>query len=112
MGSTLSILHRLTGLVLALGLLPLTFWLAALAGGARTYGIAADLFASALGQAGLLGWSFAFFFHLLNGVRHLMWDAGYGFEQGQRRLSGWLAAGGAAVLTLCVWALIWHGAHA
>jgi succinate dehydrogenase / fumarate reductase cytochrome b subunit len=112
MGSTLSMLHRLTGVVLALGLLPLTFWLVALAGGDRTYGVAADLFASVPGEAGLIAWSFAFFYHLLNGVRHLVWDAGYGFERTQRHLSGWLAVGGAAVLTLCVWAMIWHGARA
>jgi succinate dehydrogenase / fumarate reductase cytochrome b subunit len=44
----------------------------------------------------------------LNGVRHLLWDAGRGFERVERRLSGWLAVIGAVVLTLCVWVLLWH----
>jgi succinate dehydrogenase / fumarate reductase cytochrome b subunit len=55
--------------------------------------------------------TFAFFFHLLNGVRHLVWDLGYGFERVQRHASGWVAAGGAVLLTLCVWVVIWRAPH-
>jgi succinate dehydrogenase / fumarate reductase cytochrome b subunit len=108
-GNTLSILHRITGIVLALGLLALTYWLLALAGGAVAYGSAAALYGSVPGKALLIGWTLAFFYHLLNGVRHLVWDAGFGFERGQRVASGWLAVGGAVFLTLCVWALAWRG---
>ena len=107
-GNTLSILHRLTGLALALGLLALSYWLVCLAGGDESYGAAARVFASPIGILFLIGWTFAFLFHLLNGVRHLFWDAGLGFERAQRHASGWFAVLGALALTVCVWALLWH----
>jgi len=56
----------------------------------------------------LLGWTFAFFFHLLCGLRHLLWDIGLGFGRSERRASGWLAAAGACALTVGVWSLLWH----
>jgi succinate dehydrogenase / fumarate reductase, cytochrome b subunit len=109
-GNSLSILHRLTGLALAFGLLALCYWLVSLAGGERSYAAAAKLFASPIGLAGLFGWTFAFLYHLLNGVRHLFWDVGYGFERTQRHASGWFAVVGALALTICIWALLRHGA--
>ena len=109
-GNSLSILHRVTGVALALGLLALTFWLVSLAGGEQSYAAAARLFASPAGLAVLIGWTFAFLYHLLNGVRHLFWDAGYGFERTQRHASGWFAVLGAVALTVCLWALLWRGA--
>jgi succinate dehydrogenase / fumarate reductase cytochrome b subunit len=108
-GNSLSILHRITGVALAVGLLALSFWLVSLAGGEQSYDAAAKLFASPVGLAFLIGWTFAFIYHLLNGVRHLFWDAGYGFERTQRHMSGWFAVLGAIALTVCVWALIWTG---
>ena len=107
-GNSLSILHRLTGVALALGLMALCYWLVSLAGGEQSYAAAAKLLASPVGLLVLAGWTFAFFFHLLNGVRHLFWDVGYGFERTQRQLSGWFAILGALGLTLSVWALIGH----
>jgi succinate dehydrogenase cytochrome b subunit len=83
-GNTLSILHRFTGAALAVGLIALSYWFVSLA-----------------------GWTFSFLFHLLNGVRHLFWDAGKGFERTQRHLSGWFAVLGAIALTLCVAAWVW-----
>jgi succinate dehydrogenase / fumarate reductase, cytochrome b subunit len=106
-GNSLSILHRLTGVALALGLIALCYWLISLAGGEQSYVAAAQVFASPLGFLGLIGWTFAFWYHLLNGVRHLFWDAGYGYERTQRHASGWFAVLGAIAATLCVWALIW-----
>ena len=108
-GNSLSILHRLTGIALALGLPALCYWFASLAGGEQSYTAAAKLFASPPGRVVLIGWTFAFLYHLLNGVRHLFWDAGYGFERAQRHASGWFAVVGSIVLTLCVWGLIWAG---
>jgi succinate dehydrogenase / fumarate reductase, cytochrome b subunit len=104
-GNTLSILHRVTGAALALGLLALSYWLVSVAGGPDSYSSAIKLLASPLGLIVLLGWVFAFFFHFLNGVRHLFWDAGRGFERTQRHASGWFAVLGAVVLTLgaAVW---------
>ena len=107
-GNTLSILHRLTGIALSLGLIALVYWLVALAGGEDSYGSAARVFSSVLGRVALMGFTFAFCYHLLNGVRHLFWDMGKGFERTQRHVSGWLAVGGAAVLTVIIWALIWR----
>ena len=109
LGSSLSILHRATGVALAAGLPALGYWLVSLAGGEQTYAAAAKLFASPVGFLFLIGWSFAFLYHLLNGVRHLFWDAGYGFERAQRHASGWFAVLGSIALTLCVWGLIWAG---
>lgn len=106
-GNTLSILHRFTGAALAAGLLALSYWFVSLAGGPDSYAVATRLFASPLGLAVLLGWTFSFLFHLLNGVRHLFWDAGKGFERTPRRVSGWLAVLGAIALTLCVAAWVW-----
>jgi succinate dehydrogenase / fumarate reductase cytochrome b subunit len=107
-GNTLSILHRFTGIGLSLGLLALVYWFVAIAGDAGSYAAAARLFGHPLGLIALLAWSFAFFYHLLNGVRHLLWDAGYGFGRSERHASGWLAVGGALLLTLGAWLLLWR----
>jgi succinate dehydrogenase / fumarate reductase cytochrome b subunit len=106
-GNTLSILHRFTGVALALGLLALSYWFVSLAGGPGSYAGAARVLASPIGLVVLLGWTFSFLFHLLNGVRHLFWDAGKGFERTQRHVSGWFAVLGAIALTLCVAAWVW-----
>jgi len=106
-GNTLSILHRLTGAALGLGLIALSYWLVSLAGGPDSYSAAGRFFGSPVGLIVLLGWTFSFLFHLLNGVRHLFWDAGRGFERTPRHLSGWLAVLGAVLLTLCVAAWVW-----
>src|ERR1700733_14534249 len=90
MGNTLSILHRATGVALALGLVALSYWLMSLAGGGESYDEAMGLFSSPLGLLFLLGWTFSFLYHLLNGIRHLFWDAGYGFERTSRHVSGWV----------------------
>jgi succinate dehydrogenase / fumarate reductase cytochrome b subunit len=110
-GSTLSILHRITGAALALGLLVLSYWLISLAGGAAPYAAAMRVLASPPGLIALMAWTFAFLYHLLNGIRHLFWDAGVGFERTQRHLSGWVVVLGALGLTAFVWGLLWHGTH-
>jgi len=107
-GNTLSTLHRLSGLGLSFGLIALTYWLLALAGDPAGYDAARRFFGGAAGLALLVAWTLAFFYHLLNGVRHLLWDAGYGFERRQRVLSGWAAFLGALLLCGCVWALVWR----
>ncbi len=106
-GNTLSILHRLTGVALAIGLIALSYWFVALASGPQAYAAAMRIFASPPGIVLMVGWTFAFLYHLLNGVRHLSWDIGMGFERTQRHASGWLAVLGAIGLTVAVWALIW-----
>src|ERR1700730_14411090 len=106
-GNTLSILHRLTGVALALGLIAVSYWFVALASGPQSYAAAMRGFASPLGMLVMMGWAFAFSSHLLNGVRRLLWDRGVGFGRPPRHASGWLAVLGAVGLTLGVWALIW-----
>ena len=106
-GNSLSILHRLTGVALALGLIVLCSWCVALASGERAYAAAMRLYESPLGIAVMIAWTFAFMFHLLNGLRHLFWDVGLGFERLQRHASGWFAVLGAVALTAGAWMFIW-----
>jgi succinate dehydrogenase / fumarate reductase cytochrome b subunit len=103
--NTLSILHRLTGVVLALGGFALVAWLLALASGQAAYTGANALLGSLVGQLALLGWTFCFFYHLCNGVRHLAWDAGYGFDKAAARKSGLAAVGVSVLLTVIFWAV-------
>ncbi len=111
MGNTLSILHRLTGIALSLGFAAFCLWLTALAGGERPFAAANRLLASPLGLACAVGATFAFFYHLLNGVRHLFWDVGLGFERGQRHASGWLVVAGAVAFTAGLWLFAGHSAR-
>lgn len=87
--NTLSILHRLTGLMLSLGLLVLTCWLIAIASGTEAFADVQALYASTWFKLPLAGWAFCFFYHLANGIRHLAWDIGYCFEHAQIRAGGW-----------------------
>ena len=101
--NTLSILHRITGVLLSLGFLLLVYWLAAAAAGAERYRSAMDTLASPLAQLVLLGTAFGFCYHLLNGVRHLCFDLGHGFERATARASGWAVGIGALVLGVILW---------
>lgn len=84
----LSILHRFTGIALAAGTLLLVYWLWAAASGQQTYFRANLLIGSWFGRLLLFGWTAALFYHLFNGIRHLFWDAGKGFELRTGYLSG------------------------
>ena len=101
--STLSILHRITGIALAVGTLLLTWWLVAAAAGPEAFATAQGFIGSILGRLLLFGWSVALFYHLCNGIRHLVWDAGYGFEIETTTRSGWTVVAATAVLTLVAW---------
>jgi succinate dehydrogenase / fumarate reductase cytochrome b subunit len=103
--SVMSILHRATGLALSAGAVALTYWLVSLAGGPAAYEHAHRLFSAAWFKLPLIGWSFCFFYHIANGVRHLSWDLGFGFEIEQIRASGW-AVVVAAVLATAVFSAI------
>lgn len=103
--SSLSILHRITGVALAMGTLLLVYWLVAAASGAGAYESAQGFFGSFFGQLILFGWSIALFYHLANGIRHLFWDAGLGFELPEVYRSGWMVVVATAVLTLASWTI-------
>ena len=98
--SVLSILHRITGVALAVGTILLVYWLIAAASGPEAFASAEALIGSWLGRILLFGWTFALYFHLTNGMRHLFWDAGFGFELKTVYASGWTVVALAAVLTL------------
>ena len=101
--SILSILHRMTGVGLAAGALLLGYWLTSAAYGPDTFAQAQDFLASWFGRLVLFGLTFALFYHLLNGIRHLAWDAGWGFDMGTLKVTGWLAIVAAVALTLITW---------
>jgi succinate dehydrogenase / fumarate reductase, cytochrome b subunit len=103
--SIMSILHRLTGVALALGTILLVYWLSALAAGPMSFLAAQHLIGSFVGRLLLFGWTVALFYHLLNGIRHLFWDAGWGFELPDVYRSGWAVVAGTAFLTLLAWVL-------
>lgn len=84
----LSSLHRITGLLLSFGALALACWLVAIATGREAYADVMAMFGAGWFKVPLIGWTFCFFLHLTNGVRHLAWDAGVGFEKGQITASG------------------------
>jgi succinate dehydrogenase cytochrome b subunit len=107
--NTLSILHRITGALLSVCFFLLVYWLAAAAAGPERYAKAMILLGSPLVKLLLAGGLLSFCYHLLNGVRHLFWDAGYGFELPVARKSGWVVAVGSVVLTLVLWFAL--GAH-
>jgi succinate dehydrogenase / fumarate reductase cytochrome b subunit len=79
--SVLSITHRLTGIALAVGSILLAWWLVAVAAGGEVFAATHAFIASPVGVLLLFGWSVAFFYHLCSGIRHLAWDAGYGFAR-------------------------------
>ncbi len=101
--SMLSIAHRITGVALGVGTLLLVYWLAAAAGGPESYAAAQGFIGSFFGQLLLFGWTVALFYHLANGIRHLFWDAGYGFELPTVQRSGLAVLAATAVLTVVSW---------
>ena len=103
--SVLSILHRITGVALGVGTLLLTWWLTAAAYGVAAFTHAQGFMASWFGQLLLLGFTFAFFYHMSNGIRHLFWDMGKGFALETVNKTGWLAVIAAVVLTALAWVM-------
>jgi succinate dehydrogenase / fumarate reductase cytochrome b subunit len=103
--SMLSILHRATGVALSLGSVLLVGWLVAAASGPEAYDCARRMIGAWYGQLLLLGWTYALFYHLCNGIRHLVWDAGYGFDLKTVYRGGWLMVAASVLLTAGAWAL-------
>lgn len=103
--SVLSITHRATGIALSVGIVYLVAWLCAASASADTYAIFAWFNGSVVGRIFLFGWTLCLFFHLFNGIRHLFWDAGYGFELKTAYNSGWAVVGATLVSTVAAWLL-------
>ena len=101
--TVLSISHRATGIALSVGGIALVWWLAAAAGSPEYYESFAGIAGSFIGRLALFVWIFCLFYHLGNGIRHLMWDAGKWLELEQARKSGYHVVISAAVLTVVSW---------
>ncbi len=102
----LSIAHRASGVALSAGLLFLTWWLVALAGGEEPFARVEWWKDSFLGVLFLFGMTLALTYHLGNGIRHLVWDMGYGFEPEVAKMSGQAVLVFAGVATVLIWLVI------
>jgi succinate dehydrogenase / fumarate reductase, cytochrome b subunit len=101
--SVLSIANRISGVISSLAAIGLVTWLIAAASGPQAYAAVQGVLASPLGQIVLFGATFALFLHLCGGVRHLIWDAGYGFDLRTIYASGWAAVAASFLLTVAAW---------
>ena len=103
--SVLSILHRFTGVALSIGTIVLVWWLVAASQGTESIECFQSYMTSWYGQIALYGWTFCFYYHLSNGIRHLFWDAGRGFELEDLHRSGWIVVISSIALTCLT--LLW-----
>ena len=101
--NTLSILHRFSGALLFLAAMDFSIWLASIAMGENSYALISSLFSSPLALAIWVTVSFSFFYHSLNGLRHLAWDFGKGFETHQVNYSGFIVVFLTLALTSSFW---------
>ncbi|HIJ38338.1 MAG TPA: succinate dehydrogenase, cytochrome b556 subunit [Rhodospirillaceae bacterium] len=97
--------HRATGVALSIGTLLLTYWLGSAVYGPAAFDRASGLLGSPIGYLVLFGFSFSLFYHLFNGIRHLLWDVGWGFELPVARKSGMVMVVCTLVCTLVTWAV-------
>jgi succinate dehydrogenase / fumarate reductase cytochrome b subunit len=101
--SVMSICHRISGVALAVGTFLLVSWLLAAAQGPAAFAEAQAFMGSFLGRLMLFGWTFALFYHFCNGIRHIAWDLGHGYDLESVTRSGWFTLGAAIGLTLFAW---------
>ncbi|HEV7370467.1 succinate dehydrogenase, cytochrome b556 subunit [Arenibaculum sp.] len=101
--SVLSISHRITGVALSVGTVLLVWWLVAAATGPAAFDDAQEFIGSWFGLLLMFGWTFCFWYHFCNGIRHLVWDTGYGLELPQVYLGGYIVVGASIGLTLLTW---------
>ena len=101
--SILSITHRATGIALSFGIILLIAWILATAAGENYFNTVNSITTSWFGKLVLVGFTWALFYHLCNGVRHLFWDAGFGFELSTVYKSGYATVGSSVLLTAAAW---------
>jgi len=104
--SVLSILHRATGVALSAGTILLVWWLIAAASGPEAYEGVQDFLGSWIGLLLLFGWTLSLFYHLCNGIRHLVWDTGYGVSLRGARMGGSAVLAATALLTGVTWWIV------
>ncbi|MDE2149214.1 MAG: succinate dehydrogenase, cytochrome b556 subunit [Gammaproteobacteria bacterium] len=103
--SLLSITHRITGVILSVGTVFLAAWLLSAATGPASYGGFVRFARGWFGQLLLFGWSWALFYHLCNGIRHMLWDTVHAFELKDVYLGGWIVVAASLLLTAGIWVL-------
>lgn len=103
MTARMSITHRMTGVILQGGMVFLAGFLVAAAMGEEHYNLVMQWAAHPIGQIVLFGWAAAFYYHLCNGIRHLVWDTGRLFNVAQANLAGWIILLATAALTAGTW---------
>ena len=103
--SLLSITHRIAGVINLLALILIFFWLTALSFGENSYELFLLIINSFFGKFILIGFTWSMSFHLLSGIRHLVWDLGYGFELKTANISGTIVIILSLVLTIIFWLL-------
>lgn len=109
--TVLSIAHRITGVGLYIGLILFAYWLWTAAYNPTGYTSLHECLSSWIGRIFLFGWTFAFFYHFANGIRHLFWDIGKGFELPVMARTGWAAVFFAILMTGFVWGFIFAGGN-
>jgi len=107
--SVLSITHRGTGVFLTLGALFLSCWLLSIANGPESYTALQQYVLAWYGQILLYAWVFSLYFHLCNGIRHLIWDMGRGLDIKATYLSGYIVMATSILLTIVTWCLVRGG---
>ena len=100
---TLSILHRITGVALAIGAFGVVWWLVAVAGGGERYAEFMSLATSLPGRIALIGFSYCLIYHLLNGLRHMLWDSGRAMSIPQIYRTGWTVVALSILGTAALW---------
>ena len=104
--SVLSIMHRITGVALTVGTFLIVFWITTLSLGESFYEYYMVFIKSWVGYLILIGFTFALFYHFSNGIRHLFWDLGYGYELNIAFISGVIVLISAFILTSVIWGII------
>jgi succinate dehydrogenase / fumarate reductase cytochrome b subunit len=104
--SVTSIMHRITGVGLGVGTLVLVWWLVAAATSDAAYDRATWFIGSWIGLLLMFGWTAALWYHFANGIRHLFWDFGYGFDLPTAHATGKATAVATVVLTVLTWIII------
>ena len=106
--STLSIFHRITGVALYFGLVLLAVFLYVVAYSPEKYVNLHQCLSSAYGRLFLFGWTLAFYYHLFNGIRHLYWDMGKGFDLPSVTRTGWIAIILSVLSSIITWCAAYH----
>lgn len=104
--SVMSISHRISGILLSLGMIVVVLWVLALAAGPESFERINAVLATLPGLVAMVVWTLALFYHLLNGIRHLLWDVGWLLDLRGAYASGWIVL----AVTLVLTALVWGGA--